>query len=416
MPLLKSPTNEYEQLYNEALERLWSFVMNSDQKEIIQHALIALKNFDFTELTLKHIPTLFYEEIHIPKEFQKQIEDSKSNPDAVELTVVDVVPYIPGECWIEFLKKINQNAVEDAIEFVVHLIESEMLQYKSGVYMLPEGRPEPNDMKQLHARSPLRAIVKYIREQSDWNTEATLAVRCLQCIGNKYSRPMPPLNWFFLIEYINHGTKFSDSDASERFEMKMQALRIASNQTAHSGSARNIIENYLQQFDTNTKDMEEILLIVKLVPNICFGVVPRILASFLRNILDFLYQHSASTKFEENSHFEQSIQSLTELFELKCPAMENVDIVVDKLCRFNDIIDSDTKIYDRYVDCLLKLPSECYDRLSSPSDWNIRNFRKALILRKKAILSKKALPNETNPWMWIDLLIDNVWDAGDAIA
>lgn len=416
MPSLKSPTDDYEKLYEEALQRLWSFVINSDVTEIIQCALLALRNFDFSELTLKHMPSLFYEQIHIPKEYQKQIEDSKSNAQLKPLTVADVLPYIPGECWIEFLQKINQNVIESAIEFVANSIETEMLQYRSGVYMLPEGRPEPNDMKQLHAKSPLRAIIRYIKEQSEWNTEPTLAVKCLQCISQKYSRPMPPLNWFFLIEYMNHASKFANSTAAEQFDMKMQALKIASNQTAHSGSARNLIENYLQQFDADVKDLDETIFLLKLVPNLCLGTTSRILAAFLKNTLTFLYQHSLSSHFEENCHFEQAIVALMSLFDQTQPTNENIDIVIDELGQFNELLDSEMRIYDRYADCLLKLSSENFERLTTPCDWNISRFRKVLKLRLRAIAENKPYTSVLNSWMWLNSLIDNVSDAGDSMA
>lgn len=325
---------------------------------IIESALVALRNFDFTELTLHHIPGLFFEDIRIPREFQRQIDDSKLDPDTKPLTVADVMPYIPGECWIEFIQKINQNASEAAIEFVSHLIETEMLQYRSGVYMLPEGRPEPGDVNQLHPRSPLRALIRYIKEQTEWNTEASLVAKCLQCIGKKYSRPMPPLNWFFLLEYIGHASKFTDSTPAEQFEMRMQALTIASYQTAHSGSARNLIENYLQQSNANGMDLEETLLFLKLIPNICFGVTPRILAAYLQKTLKYLYEHSASSQFEKNCHFEQAISALAGIFELKCPVTESVDIVIDELCKFNEMLDGQWNVYGQYAKYLLKIPTK----------------------------------------------------------
>lgn len=355
VPHLKSSSKEYEQLFNESLQRLWSFVTDSDDKHTIESALTALRNFDFAELTLKHIPLLYYEQIHIPKEYQKKLAAALDDPNSETLTVADVVPYIPGECWIQFLRHINQNAVEAALGFVKHLIETEMQQYRSGVYMLADGRPEPKELQHLHARSPLGAYTKYIRDQSERYDQSAIVIKCLHCVANKYSRPIPPMNWFFLIEYINHATKFVDSSYDDRFEMTKYALKITSNQIAHSGSAKNLIENYLQDFDVKTKELEEILAVLELIPTICDGVTPNILAKFLRDTLSFLFQLSASSHFEENCHFEQAIGAILQTFDKKCLKSENIDIVMDEIAKFNDLLDAQLKVKYTLNQFLLQL-------------------------------------------------------------
>lgn len=135
MPFLKSSSIEYEQLFREALNRLWNIITDSGNVQIIRAAIRALKNFDFAELNLQYIPSLLFDNIKLPKEYQIQIGASQSDLNAAPLTAVDVVPYIPGEVWIELLKTINQNALDEAIEFVAHSIETEMSQYRSGVYI-----------------------------------------------------------------------------------------------------------------------------------------------------------------------------------------------------------------------------------------------------------------------------------------
>lgn len=342
--MLKSSSNDYELLFREALDRLWNLVTNSIDVEIIKCALRALRNFDFTELTLQHIPSAFYDTIKLPREYQIQIAASHNDPNNPPLTAADVVPHIPGECWIEFLQHVNQDVLDDAVEFVIHLIDSEISQYRSGVYMLADGRPEPKELQHLHNRSPLRAIAKFLIEQSDSKIESSAAVKCLRCISRKYSRPIPPLNWFFLIEYINQGSKFYDCNENERFQMKTFALTLAGNQIAHSGSAKTLIENYLQSFDASSKDFNEIEMALNLLPTICDGVTPQILATFIHSTLDFVYGQSASSHFEENCHFQRAIETIAKVFDKKCLIAENIDILTDGLCRFNDLLPVDSKV------------------------------------------------------------------------
>lgn len=344
VPLLRSSSNDYELLFREALDRLWNLITNSIDVEIIKCALRALWNFDFTELTLQHIPSAFYDSIKLPREFQIQIAASHSDPNNPPLTPADVVPYIPGDCWIELLQNINQDVLPDAIEFVIHLIESEISQYRSGVYMLAEGRAEPKELQNLHARSPLRAIIKFLIEQSESKTETAAAVKCLQCIAKKYSRPIPPLNWFFLIEYINQSGNFQGCSFADQFKMKKYALTIAGNQIAHSGSAKTLLENYLQSFDASVKDFKEIDMALNLLTSICDGVSPQILATFIRGTLDFVFSLSRSSHFEENCHFQLAIEAIAKVFDKNCLIAENIDIVTDEICRFKDLLPIDSKV------------------------------------------------------------------------
>lgn len=416
VPLLKSPSNDYDLLFQEALNRLWNLVTNSIDVEIIKSALQALRNFDFTELSLQHIPSEFYNSIKLPREYQLQIAASHSDPNNPPLTPADVIPYIPGDCWIELLQNINQEVQESAIEFVIHLIDCEISQYRSGVYMLADGRPEPKELQNLHGRSPLRAIVKFLIEESENKIETEAAIKCLRCISQKYSRPIPPLNWFFLIEYINQGATFESSNYNEQFRMKKYALTIAGNQIAHSGSAKTIVENYLQSFDASVKEFQEIEMALNLLTNICDGVSPQILATFVRGNLDYLYSLSTSSYFEENCHFERAIEAISKVFDKKCLIPENIDILTDEIGRFNDPLPVEVKIYESYSKHLLKISAESLERLSTQDDWSFENFKKSLIVRTKAVLSQKPYTNSSNSWMWMNLVIDNVSDSKDSVA
>lgn len=315
---------------------------------IIVPALNALRNFDFADLMLKHMPAILTETLKIPNEYQILIKESITDPlrTGPPLTAAEVVPYIPGECWIELLEKVNQNAIDAAIELVTHLIDAEICQFRSGIYLLGDGRAEPMELVQLHARSPLRALIKYVKLQSGFIENPTLVTHCLRCLAQKYSRPLPPFNWFYLAEYINANDHVTD--CSIRWEMKKYAITIAANQIAHSGSAKSIIENYVRTFDVADCSDDEMHLIMELLPGICNGLTPSILATFLCNALPFLYELSKSSKFEASCSFERAVELIARIFNAKCLIAENVDIVVDELIKYEASLDADADTRVRY--------------------------------------------------------------------
>lgn len=139
VPLLRSPTLEYEQLYTESISKLWHFIEYSDCSEIISSALRALQNFDYCGFVLAQIPEIFRQNLIIPSAYNKAKVDVKPDP-------VDVLDYVPGQCWLQLIQKVHPSSMEDASNLVSHYIHNEIGSYRSGVYNLPEGKPEPNNL------------------------------------------------------------------------------------------------------------------------------------------------------------------------------------------------------------------------------------------------------------------------------
>lgn len=391
-------------------------------------ALKALKNFDFTDLMFKHVPAIFTENTKIPNEFQKLITASVNDPlrNGPPLTAADVVPYIPGECWIELLEKVNQNAIDASIELVTHLVDTEICQFRSGTYLLGERRAEPSELVQLHARSPLRALVKHAKHQSQSIDDPIVLTHCLRCLAQKYSRPLPPLNWFFLTEYINVDAHIAEY--STRCEMKKYALTIAANQMVHSGSAKNLIENYVQAFSVADSTDDETLMIFQLLPTICHGITSTILASFLSDALSFLFGLAKSSQFEVNCTFEQAIESIAKIFNAKCLIAENLDIVADELIKYEASLDADTRvskhffqiknmknrisfyleqIHRRFCQFLIEVPAEVLERISTHSTWTLDHFKKSFALRTSLIAARRPHINSSTSLMWLNAIVDN---------
>lgn len=330
VPLLRSPTMEYEKLYTDAMEKLWHYVVYSDRQEILVAAINALKSYDHNQFTLKQIPDIYRQKITLPNEFAKTPIDAQRDP-------VDVLTYVPGECWLEFLENINQSAADAAADLISHYIGNDITGYRSGIYMVSEGKSEPSAYVQLHKRSPLRAIVNFlVQSKPDVKRAADVViVNCLRCISQKYPKPMPPLNWFFLLEFMsNYG-----SDA------KRYCLHIAANQINQSGSSKNIIENYMRHFDMQQCDEQEIKDILVLMPQLATSVSPAIYVSFMEMIFDYSYRLSESIDFEDGCLFENVLKFIVDMsMENDLRIGENAKGFSLTVEKYLDMINIDSKV------------------------------------------------------------------------
>lgn len=335
MPLIKLVTDEDVSLYKEALKRLWQFLIEETEETVVEAALHGLRDFNFTELQLGDIPIQLHNDSFMPRQYRNEVAASqKASVDGAKvLTYADVVPYIPGECWIELLKLLDHACV-GAVQFVRYLIEIEMSTFRGGVYMGVEGRAEPIKLLHVSVRSPLAAILRHIREKSVIGDETFTVLQSLKCIAHEFNKPIPPFDWSFLLEYINNNEKFVDATPTEHFDMQKYALTIAANRIAHSRSAKTLIENYLDAFDVEAKPFEEHQIIFELIPAICDGIAVNILKKCLWRTLHLWFNVSSNSNFEENCYFERAIAAIVKLFDRPIVIAVNVDAVAEELIWF----------------------------------------------------------------------------------
>uniref|UniRef100_A0A0K8W5U7 Uncharacterized protein KIAA1797 n=1 Tax=Bactrocera latifrons TaxID=174628 RepID=A0A0K8W5U7_BACLA len=339
IPLLHTPTLEYEQLVDEALEQLWLTVSRSDSEpELVREALSALKNFEIGSLlSMRHIPMQYRQDTPGVREFVGGRE------------VVDLQQeMVPGEVWVHLLQKIRPECGAAAADLIAHHIYAEINGYRSGVYRLPEGKPEPRKLQGLFPQSPLRAVVSYVVGQArfgDHVTEPHVVTNALRAISKKFPKPIPPLDWCFLHSFFHLS-----------FEARKYCLLIAKNQLLHSGTARRLLENFLVDFEPNCFE-EDLLLLFSLLPEISNGVSLHILKNFAEKIAIYSFKESQLSGFTEGCLFEKFIDSVKYIFLGKCDIPEVLDIFTLIIERYMDSMDLDSRVtsFFFFCDCVNKV-------------------------------------------------------------
>lgn len=273
IPSLKRSSLEYENLVKEILNRLWHMVQWSDQHGI-ECALNSLKSWNYDAMTLDTIPDVYREGIELPKA-----------PVGMEVSVLDLE--VPGECFVQLLTKINPAGLRAAGDLLSHYIGCEIAEFRSGHYLVKEGQPEPVNYKNLPKQSILKALTPFVIQQATTKkaeklVEEAVLVESLRILAQRYSRPLPPLNWCFLHDMLHKSKK-----------IKAQSLKIAAKQSVISGTAKRLIENFLVNLDSNSED--DIKTALESLIELCNGVSPDIMKSFCEFI--FTVQHN---DIEEN--------------------------------------------------------------------------------------------------------------------
>lgn len=180
------------------------------------------------------MPEDFRQNIALPTEFLKGLGEDDTVPDPV-----DVLTYVPSECWLQVLEFVNHSASEAASDLVAHHIRTEVAAFKSGVFTLPEGHPEPRHVNRLSRQSPLKAVLKFLLAESQKTIHTSrnrhLTFYSLRSISFVFANPMPALQWSFLVEFMH----------PQEPEMTQFCLQILAKQMPCSASAVQTVESYV---------------------------------------------------------------------------------------------------------------------------------------------------------------------------
>lgn len=263
VPTLKSSKLEYENLYNEILvTKLWN-PLACTQNESIIYLLDAMKSFPHEIMSLDQIPEKFRENMPMPDMTLKRSDIPLSDLE------------VPGDCFVQLICKLDSCYLDHVGDLLISYISTEINEFRSGTYTVPENQSEPLNWKKLSKKSILKAIVHFLIQQATTSKPEKLVdqsnvVCCLRILSHNYSRPLPPLNWCFLHELI-HKTK----------EMKRHCVKIAAKQSVISGTAKRLIENFL----LNVENEDDILLAYDVLSDVCNGASTEVLKTFLESNL-----------------------------------------------------------------------------------------------------------------------------------
>lgn len=264
VPQFKRSNMDYENFSKDILAILWHMIENGSKLEI-ECALASLKNWKYDQMTLDTIPPIYREGIAMPEA-----------PAGMEVSILDLE--VLGECYVQLLTKINPDARSAVSDLIIHYIGCEILEFRSGHYFVKEGHAEPQNYKNLPKQSILKAITTFVQHQAttqkaEKRFEEDIVVEALKILAHKYSRQLPPLNWYFLQEFVTQSDK-----------MREECFKILAKQSLISGTAKTLIENFLTSLDRdNARDVE---IALNILVDCCNGVSTSILKTFC----DFIFK------------------------------------------------------------------------------------------------------------------------------
>lgn len=255
IPQLKRTNIEYENFMKDILARLWEMIQHGSLHEI-KCALEAMKSWSNILMTFDSIPTEFCEGIKIP-----------IAPQGMEVSLQDLE--VPGECFVQLLMKVHPDTRSSVSSLLIHYIENEISEFRSGHYIVKDGQPEPFNYHTLSKQSILKALIAFLihqakTEKSTHLVEEKIVLEALKIISHKYLRILPPLNWTLLSEFMSKIEK-----------SKTECLKIAAKQSKISGTAKVLIENFL--ISLNEENQDDVENAMSLLNDCCNGISSEVL-------------------------------------------------------------------------------------------------------------------------------------------
>ncbi|XP_066592979.1 focadhesin [Prorops nasuta] len=215
--ILTYSNDKYILLINDVMEKLWTYVTTSNDSQVIESALKALKNYRKQFFLLSTMPFEYKSDLNVSL-------ISKENTS------------VPGTCWITMLKKIGRPLVSCAGDILIDFIKEELEQFHSSMYKCPRG--EPYDYKYLSENSVIRAVGESLRLSEKFGPETDKVVtECLRIFAYTFTKPLPNIKWDFL-------NKLSQLSVAT----KKYSLFIMSRHASTSISAKNLTKNYLATY------------------------------------------------------------------------------------------------------------------------------------------------------------------------
>ncbi|XP_003707265.2 focadhesin [Megachile rotundata] len=383
---------EYDELINGFVSKLWKYAMHNDII-VIEAALNALASYRLEQIPLKSLPEEFKNDLVVPAAYAKTPIDAAKKPE-------DVLPYIPGTCWIQMLQRINKMALSAAGNLLISFVIDEVNGFRSGMYVWPQG--EPNNFKYLPEKSVIRAVGEYLRRcnKSDPANHRTI-IECLRIFAHEYPKPLPNVNWNFLKDII---------DIS--LEAEKYALSIACRHATISLSAKSFAENYLQTYKTMDDSnlifkSNEYAILYSHLQNLCQATQSNILKPFLEITLEHVIEKMSIEDKDSTRLFQSIMFSYAQALRNQEAYDANSTLISTLLEKLLDKIDLTRNHFEPYFAAALELSITHLERMTSPKVWwevTGSKLKNAIAIRAELALNK----NSESPLTWLNEIIDDV--------
>lgn len=345
---LSTTTGKYEEFISEVIVTLWGWTQHSNT-EVACAALRALSEFHLDQLTLKTMPAAFRLNLKLPSAFCKTPIDAARDP-------VDVLPYIPGDCWRQVLQGLGK--LEDRKDAVCSMLACFMRQeiklFHRGLYNQLPSKPEPTSYEHLHESSMLKTMFSICYQTT--KHETTLVALALSILAKEFPRPLPPVSWNILEE------RLKDSDTVRR-----DCLQILAKQCHSSQSANRILLNVLTSMNLPA-DMEDCKILFSMLNYLGQGIPPNHLGPFVNKCIFYATEGLKNEHSTENllktflGYIKMALRS-QDVHEANATALANI---VENLAEHLEV---SQEVFDSYVECALVLPAKNVERIISPTLW-----------------------------------------------
>ncbi|XP_034247054.1 focadhesin isoform X2 [Thrips palmi] len=345
---LSTTTGKYEEFIAEVIVTLWGWIQHSNS-EVACAALRALSEFHLNQLTLKTVPAAFRTNLKLPPSFCKTPIDAARDP-------VDVLPYIPGDCWKQVLQGLGK--LEDRKDAVCNMLacfmRHEIKLFHRGLYNQLPSKPEPTSYEHLHDSSILKTMFGICYQTS--KHEPMLVALALSILSNVFPRPLPPVSWNFLEEKLKLGGT-----------VRGHCLKILAMQCQASQSANRILLVVLSSLNL-PDDIEDCKILFSMLNYLGQGIPPNHLGPFVNKCILYATETFKNEPSEESllksflGHLKLALQS-QDVHKANTTALANItESLVNHL-------DMSHQIFDSFIECALVLPAKNVERIISPTLW-----------------------------------------------
>lgn len=393
VPKLYQPSNEFVEFTREIIRKLWSKALYDVENDVTvcMSAIDTLAVFPKNLLLLDDIPELLKKGIKIniklaegKKDLSLGQEPSKSEFDEIA----------PPEIWINLMENTYRQCIENVATLMSNYIASEIREFRGGIYIIPEGRSEPKDVKNLPEKCVLRAIIQFLLQQSRQQTaDDHIISGLLRALAFKFSKSLPPLDWNFLHEFFHNG-----------LEIKHSCIRILTHQISTSKSAKLMMENYIRNFDVTNFQEEDIGVLFEKLPELTKSIDGPIFSLFIKKSMAF----SQSTE-SSNILFEHILTSISKTL-IQTNKEAELEANAKTLCFHIEetmiSIDTLDETFNKFLKLTKCLPLNVLNKMvtNGIESKSTTSFKKSLALIKSAC--SKGGTNSHNPLNWLLQAVD----------